>query len=532
MSKTRQISSQTNNQTAKLESSYQVKSTGDSQLFSDLFKKSHVEQMETDNDAKEDKDNEDKKTDINQLQSKKVDKTKKSKKTSETDESDEVSAEEKKEIDEMEQYELNVKKLADQLDVALNTAQVDTNEQVKALNHNVEVRFVDDRNQLKEVADSVEPNLLRRVDVQTLEEQINKMIDKDSVRDVEVPQALNKAIEVQGEKELDNEKVNLEEIQQKFIAHFENKNEDVSEDLASQSSAITQVTTEEIEEFTKESIELEEVDENSLRFEEEKVESVSELELDRDLVQAKDETENSAKNFEVEDFTDALAGLKEKSEFDLSQFTKSDKSKFQFLMNSEGQNHLSNDAKLEDVILNDMQLQFKENSNHQIHNISLQKPGLTEGALTKVNIKIENTIFEMASSGKSGVTKIHMNPETLGKIEIRLEIHEKTVRAKIITDNLDAKESIIKHLPHIKEVLASENFNLDYFNAKHDENYFAAQQHFQEQSSANQGQGENASQFARQFSDGHRQGESEVASQLKEVIKSKAQGNGLINVRV
>lgn len=162
--------------------------------------------------------------------------------------------------------------------------------------------------------------------------------------------------------------------------------------------------------------------------------------------------------------------------------------------------------------------------------LTASKQGGKLGApdLVKINLKVENVIMGSAKRGESDTTRIQMHPETLGRIEIKIEVKGKAVRAEIVTDNAEARESIVAHMPQIRAVLASENMMLDYFNARHDQGHF--QQHPGE---ARSDVGADHQAFGGHGTgpkDGHSQ--SETALELKEAIRQKMASNTMVNLTV
>lgn len=147
----------------------------------------------------------------------------------------------------------------------------------------------------------------------------------------------------------------------------------------------------------------------------------------------------------------------------------------------------------------------------------------------KVKTKTEAVIVSLSKNGKNESTRIQMHPEHLGKIEIKIEMKNKILRAEVLTDNTEARDAILQHVPQIKAALASENVKLDYFNARQDQNHFLSQNQAGELGG---GASHRESHHGAMSENLRGDASAEEVARLQGVIRKTVESNSLINITV
>lgn len=95
--------------------------------------------------------------------------------------------------------------------------------------------------------------------------------------------------------------------------------------------------------------------------------------------------------------------------------------------------------------------------------------------LQPLQSKVEIVMLQMVRADRSGVTRIQVYPPYLGAIDIKLEMNEKNVKAHIITQHQETKELLQKNLQQLKDVFTQENFHVDGFDIEANEARFQQQ---------------------------------------------------------
>lgn len=476
-----------------------VSSAADSQIFSDIFEKTRVENVALQNGADDQsgqQNSQDSKAADQSKEAKKADATDAGRKTGETgsaeggeksDEtanSEELSDAEKSEIEDMESYRLSVDELAKQLNVAMEALQ-----QVKPQAPNIKIVVKgSEASDVQTALKSIDPALLRKVDIHALDEQLKKLMNGDGLVNVEVPKdgdvgvsAFDEAMAaaVENSAAVDDGASAASDADQNAL-------DDALKGVPAEDSGIGGEVLDKLGEMNREG--RVRVDfRDALGKIEERGDQVASWQdslkgmkegarsLNLQTAEAAGEKPSDA----AETFFESMRSFTEKTRFDLAETVNAKSFTFDGGANAPVPAGASSPIVTRDLFLSvaagqgpaagaGAALAGPANS---------VKPGdLDARAAAKIGAKVREIVLESAQAGKSETTRLQIHPETLGKIDIKISMKEKMVTAEIITDNPEAKEAILRHMPQIKAVLASENLMLDHFSARHDQGHFQAQQ--------------------------------------------------------
>lgn len=471
MSKVKNISS-TNSVQPTTSPSLSPSSAENADIFSDLFNQLEI-QSQAEKDAKDNKNSSDEQKNTQTTQkseksesAKKADKAKKAR-----DDEDELSAEEKKEIEEIERHDISLDQLAEQLNVVLAKVQDEKKNQQNNQLRDVKVVFKGDDNRiLEEAVANIDPALLRKVDVNALDEQLKKIMGNQGLLDVEVPG------------DVDAETLNQEELLEQALIDQELLDEQSMNELAPEQS----------------------FDENLASLAEQSEFKLSDMANQKSFAADQISNEMEMQNLKLDAGSDASPDL---------QMTFDD-----LMINTQPVENKGSTQGLQQALQN-------------VRNAKAQNVlRLNQAQQNLVRDKVQNVMLNMAKNGKSGITRIQMHPEELGRIDVKIELKEKTIKADIVTDNLAAKDVIVKHLPMIREVVASENLMLDDFNARHDDQHFL-NQYQQGEEQASQNENGESSQKSMAGADSHAENK-EQSNELKEIIKERLKNDSAVNYTV
>lgn len=90
--------------------------------------------------------------------------------------------------------------------------------------------------------------------------------------------------------------------------------------------------------------------------------------------------------------------------------------------------------------------------------------------------KISSMIMNMAKDGKSGMTRVQIYPPELGSVNIKFQIKDGSVKAEIITQQEATKRIIEKSMPELKNIFSDENLNVESFTVQHSKEHFETPQ--------------------------------------------------------
>lgn len=364
---------------------------------------------------------------------------------------------EEKELQEISDHQVSLQALAKQLNVILDTA-AETSI-VNQVARPVMVTTTQGAPQLSDLQKAIQDipqDLLRKVDVKSLSQQLQKIIPAKPEMHVSAPdsdlnsQMISTQDEVQAQTLLDAQALidaqNLIEGQVKDIA-LKNPHVSPGQDLWSQTLAQDQVN--------------------------EVVPAWTDEDIKADLLQASEEEGITLNVVSVDLYRDVRL---EDREIVLKHFGSQDQSLPTF----------SGDSDKLPLALDTTGLPKTQTAFNPINGLMTMPtppPVFNSSAEVKPHvaaiakplaIKVEQIMFEMAKNGRDGVTRIQLNPETLGRIDIRFEMKEKSIRAELITDQALTKDLIEKYIPQIKAAFATDHFSFSHFSARHDQSHFAA----------------------------------------------------------
>lgn len=486
--------------TVTFSDSSSVSSAADAEVFSDLFDKMQIQDMQNGKDAasgqSEQQNQNDKaasKKEVKQEQNGDV----KSAAESQNDASNrEISAEdaaaerqleaqEKDRIAEMENYRISIEELTKQLNVAMAATQAPTR-------HEVQVKIVvkgPDVSDLKQALSAIDPKLLRKVDIKALDEQLSKLMAGEDLLSVAVPreESTDDAAafsEIMARMDINSQPETLDpeliqEVPEQAVFQSETLDaQDLS--VADALAALREQNRARSADFSDKNVTAKLRDQDTFSAASERRDDVSRNEAN--LALASGEGAASQKSaFAGDAVAERLKALSALGRFDLRE-TISD-SKFVFAAGAPDPIGANTPTVTTDLFLSGVAA--AQASGGSSGSMPLAPTGgkvlgvgaLDAGDLAKIKGKVESVVLEMAKGGEDGVTRIRMHPETLGSIDIKISMKEKSVRAEIVTDKADTKEIILQHLPRIREVLASENLMLDHFSARHDGTQFGSASH-------------------------------------------------------
>lgn len=421
------------------------------------------------------------------------------------DKSRKVDEVEDAEIKEMEAYEISLAQLAQQLNVAMTLVQQQNQQPGKTnmpeirLGGGEKIASVED---FKKIISGVAPQLLRRVDVQSLEKQLKKIFKNADAEMPEVPDApiqlpLNEQVSLQGGAGLELSAPEMQQIIQSAVQQGASPNLNLA-------ATLPQAADVGGNEFVLEAPELEPIK----------------------LVTGVDVTQ---KTFKEQDFV----FLKMTHDGPAAQVEENSK--------VEGASYFSQLASERLAKKNSDQAGLIENSIIKQLDLShipapreyvMQPPALT--LAQKLNARVEkeiqfevsNTIVDMSRMDRSGKTRIQIRPPELGQIDIEIKVKDKKVTARISTDQTDTHELMMRLMPEIRDILRSEGFQLDGFTARHDP---AA---FQSSSFAHSQMAGNGHQGAQSESDDHYVSQDLVSEIAQNKNTQATNSNKAINVTV
>lgn len=479
-----------------------VSSAADAENFNDLFEKTRIDDVSAQNGAGDQSGQEnaqDSKTAAQPKQAKKTEgsdggrKTEDARSAENSEEAEgasedaELSAEEKNKIEEMEQYRLSVDELAKQLNVAMAALQ-----EVKPQAPNIKIvvkgpEQADVRTALK----SIDPALLRKVDIRALDEQLKKLMNGDGLIDVEVPRPEDASSP--GFSDLMAQTAGETAAAENQIMISEDTAKDALDEalraVSQERGGIGADVLDKLEEINVDG-----------RVRVDFREALGKIGERGDLISSwqdrlKDMKDGAQSlNLTTTD-TVAEAGENASDIFMESMRSYADKTRFDLTETASGKRFtFDGGADLPaptgangPVVTKDLFLSVPMavrgaglsgvTGNGEVRPVDFSKAGALDARVAaKIGAKVQEIVMESAQMGKSETTRIQIHPETLGKIDIKISMKEKSVSAEIVTDNPEAKEAILRHLPQIKAVLASENLMLDHFSARHDQQHFLSQQ--------------------------------------------------------
>lgn len=476
-------SSSANTALNNLDISQAVSSAANAELFNSLFQQMSVEQeasydqKNSNKDQQKSQEQNDKKVEDvsapSKVQSGQAAKNEETEKVRHADDDRELTEAEKAELEQIEAEKISVEQLSQQLGVLLESVRQNAQQlQQKGSNPFQDIKVISagtvKASDLSSAIQEIPQEVLRKVDVKTLDEQLGRIMKGNEVLDVDVPQDdIEQQIGIQA---VQLERVNVEQ-------------EEFRVDLI-QTGTLVVKKEKDIRELAKEASEIIPLMAQQQDIRQEVKEDVS----------LKVETERRTVSTGLEEFNKALKT--EEFKIDMT-------SNKQYVFRA-GEAIETGPEKLDFVIehfdltetVNSTPKTAQHAEKHPVlfHTATPQpqqtEVPLNEAVANKVREKVEQVIFNMAKTGKPNVTRIQLHPEQLGKIDIQLEIKDKLVKASVVTDSAETRDAILKHLPQIKEILASDNMMLDQFSAQHDHRHFdhSTPKYFDQQSGAPQNQ--------------------------------------------
>lgn len=503
--------------------SHTVTSVADAELFNGFFEQVNIDTRSSQGQNQGNDREDQKQKNENQDNVQSVSKSEKSAAGNKTPEkpekaakSDEMDEKERAESEQLESEadKIEVEELSRQLGVILDTVRVKPQTQNFGVgpfqNVNIissgQIRTSLDENVLREIPSEI----LRKVDVKTLDDQLKRIMRGDEVLDVDVPREDGEAqndLLMQTRLEetaLQDEEFHVDLVQ---TGDFEIRQSKQEVDIE-----VTRITPE---------ISLAPETEVQVRQREENI-------------SLETETHRETMSTGTEDLNRALASSE--------NFTiKISESRFQFSAGEDQKEQpgvldfATEDFNLEDLFKTLIKPVAAGTEKHpsllqqaQPQNVTAATPEVAE----RIKGKVEQVILNMAKTGKPNVTRIQLHPEQLGKIDIRLEVNkERMVKASIVTDSQETRDAILKHMPQIRAILASENMMLDHFSAQHDQKHFesGSLQYFNHQErQAGQGYGEHRGGT---YSSGNREDLPETPDR-KKMENTRGRANARVNITV
>ncbi len=363
-----------------------------------------------------------------------------------------------KEVETINNYQVDVQELARQLNVALLSQQQQQNLPKQAEQINIVVERPEILQNIQVAADKVDPQLLRRVDVKSIKKQLEVVMANQQEVELESPpledvQALDY---VDAETQVDTKPVaetvfKDEEIK---IANFLKADDFNLADLK-------KLKNEKLPEFLSEKP-LDVVSDRAIQ----KLIEVKPLvddkrpdvilnvvSVDINRITRLENQEDKEKMFDL--FADLLKAA-----------------------DSFGQEKAET-AKLiaaQDGPVAGSMPKINNSLNHILPPVAVASPVIDvtkfQPIMSPITVKIEGIVLQMAKDGKSGTTRLQINPPNLGAIDIRFEIKGKNVTAEIITQNPATRELLENQIPHLKEILMAQDMNVEKFSLKNDSEHF------------------------------------------------------------
>lgn len=505
-----------------------VTSAANAELFSGLFEQMDVENQFAHDQKREDGQNakeqarederkvgaatkSDKASEVREANKDKI------KKTEDADKAAKEQAAEDAEAEHLadEADKISVEELSRQLGVILNTFGTQQATQVENVNPVQSVNLMAqgpiDTQALSNAIKEIPQEILRKVDVRALNDQLGKIMKGEEVLEVEVPsENLNLQSQMLGNWQEKDEKILDEDFHVDLIQKGDLEIKQVQKEVKVETTTITpqmMISAQMDVEMTKR----------------------------EQTVELKVETDRQTASTGLEDLNAALEGGEE-FKIKISQ------SRFQF---SAGETEKPGMKPLETVTEHlDLSGLFKDltkptgNERHPVsfHQATPPPPPQPVTAATpeveaRLREKVEQVIMGMAKNGKPNVTRIQLHPEHLGRIDIHLEVKDKVVKASVVTDSSETRDAILKHVPQIREILAADNMTLDHFTAQHDRRHFdnsSLPQYFSE------GQGQRRDQPREQnqtYGSGSGVGLNRPENKTRSVRMAR-QGNARVNITV
>lgn len=89
--------------------------------------------------------------------------------------------------------------------------------------------------------------------------------------------------------------------------------------------------------------------------------------------------------------------------------------------------------------------------------------------------KVSEIVVQMSRIGKSGITRIQIFPPELGAINIKFSVQGDKVKVEIMTEQLATKAFLEGNMPHLKEILMAEKLEVTNFDVVHDKDFFKSE---------------------------------------------------------
>lgn len=377
------------------------------------------------------------------------------------EEEHELSEEEAKAIEEQ---RVNVEELARQLQVVLKPEE-QVSIQQQALDQAKEVlnQQAVAAAQTEEVVKEIDPELLKKVDVQTLRDKLDGIIQKDGdlLLQTEVPKEIPK--EVLNNQENKNAETPLDQLLDNVA------NQKIQEE------AVSEVLEKVVTEAFENNLDVKAMADGSTPDQEEKLDIFSQRLLDGTLedldqvlplinengpdvvlnvVSATVDHRTVNEALQTSDKLYPLVDLLGENEDLLAQ-----ESIMDFVVDS-----------LQTMESQDLAQPQSESKFSALNLLSSNK--FTQSLMKPVYQKVTTVVMHMARQGQSGITRIQIHPPELGSVNIKFVVTEDRVSAEIITENQATKELLKEYLPQIEEMMASENLKVEGLDIKHDKDYF------------------------------------------------------------
>lgn len=508
-----------------VDTSQTVTSAANAELFSGLF-----EQMDVENQFAHDQKREDGQNAKDQAREddRKVGAATRSGKATEArdadkdkvkkaEDADKVAKDEAAEDAEAEQLadeadKISVEELSRQLGVILNTFGKQAVTEVEKVNPaqtlNLTAQGPVDTQALQNAIQQIPQEILRKVDVRSLSDQLGKIMKGEEVLEVEVPsEDLDLQGQMLGSWQQETEKTRDEGFQANLIQTGDLEIKQIQKEIKVETTTIT-----------PQMMISAQVDVEATQREQ--------------TVDVKVDADRQTLSTGLDDLNAVLKGGEE-FKIKISQ------SQFQF---NTGETEKVGLQPLETVTEHlDLSSLFKDLSmptGNERHPVSFHQatpppaPPVTVTAPeveARLREKVEQVIMGMAKNGKPNVTRIQLHPEHLGRIDIQLEVKDKLVKASVVTDSAETRDAILKHLPQIREILAADNMTLDQFSAQHDRRHFdnsSLPQYFSEGQRREQRREQNQT-YGSGSGVGHDKPENKTRS-----VRMARQGNARVNITV
>lgn len=462
MSKLREIEKNANQQALGngLQSNQSVSPVADVQMFDTVMSS---QQSSTDEDSK--KKNEDDKSvsGVQKKNAKETDSASEQKDTGETTATDtekDLNAQNQTEIDAMEQYKLNLSQLAQQLNVMLDHQQQVQPQQNPGLQVQTALKGALPVDNIQSAAQQIDPQLLRKVDVKTLKQQLDLAVNPDDSIDLPPPQEVAQVDLDPKQSLLTPEKTDLPAdslASKKSDLKLENflKADDFDLSQFMNTQPVSHVI-EDLQPVTNEIIQ-------------KPVDS-----LTRILPVVTDEKPAVVMNvvsIDLNRMSRMEAHLDEKSQF-ISDLLKTPTSSLPSSDSTSSSWSTPPSSAQSTTTSSTMLPQGMPASFVPLAANNPAQSTFTSAFLQPIRTQVEGIVMEMSGDAKTGITRLQIHPPNLGSIDIKFTVKGNNVKAEIITQNETTKELLQGHMQQLKDIMIAQNLTVDDFKLKTDADHF------------------------------------------------------------